>query len=69
MKKQMLRDGLIILFFVFGNVALLAEPGDPDAGQDPPAPIDGWVFMLIVMGLMIAGYYLIRYRKMAYNGK
>jgi len=54
---------LLSLFFIIYSLPLLAqdgEPGDPDAGNDPPAPIDNWVIFLIIAGIGVAVYFMLK---------
>ncbi len=61
MKNQLLKYTLTIIYLMSSTVVLLADsgdPNDPDASNDPPAPIDSWVFVLLIAGLTIGVYYL-----------
>ncbi|MFA7686818.1 MAG: hypothetical protein WCY25_03010 [Moheibacter sp.] len=68
MKNQLLKYTLTIIYLMSNTVALLADsgdPNDPDASDDPSAPIDGGILWLILIGLIVGIYYLNLHKKVA----
>jgi hypothetical protein len=59
---------LTLILFLISNVLLIAQPGDTDGtdnleGVDTPAaPIDDWISLVLVLGLLL-GYYILKTRK------
>jgi hypothetical protein len=64
MKKQFLKIGLFFLFFMFTALPLYAQPSSEGDGMDeydePVAPIDSEVCVLLAAGVAFAYY---RFRK------
>ena len=55
---------LIVLFFSVGSV-IAQPPGLPGSGNntiDVPAPIDGQIWLGLIGGLAIGGYFLMKKR-------
>ena len=69
--KNILRTSLLFVFLLLWDFALFAqptEPGDTDGtgnleGADAPAaPIDDWISLVLILGLLL-GYYILKTRK------
>lgn len=58
----------ILFFFFLIDSLLFAQPGDTDGtdnleGVDTPAaPIDDWISLLLILGLLL-GYYILKKRR------
>jgi hypothetical protein len=59
---------LALFLFFFTDALLFAQPGDTDGtgnleGADAPAaPIDDWISLVLILGLLL-GYYILKTRK------
>lgn len=67
--KNTFKSLLTLFLCLISNLLLFAEnsPGADDEsgaleGQDPPASIDDWIGLLLVLGLIL-GYYILKKRK------
>lgn len=66
--KNKYKTLLTILLFFLSNAMLFAQPGSTDDGgtlestDTPAAPIDDWISLVLVLGLLL-GYYILKTRK------
>lgn len=70
MKNKLINYILTVFFaiaFTLPVYASLDGPDDPDSSYDEPsaAPIDDWMMILAVVGLLIGSYYYFTKRKNA----
>lgn len=66
MKNQLIKYTLTFIYFMGNTILLFADsvdPNDPDASDDPPTPIDSWIFLLLIAGLTIGIYYIKNYKE------
>lgn len=49
--------------FAQGEVPCSGDPDDPNYTVDCPAPLDNWVIVLVIAGLIFATLYLYRKQK------
>ncbi len=62
MKNNLLKKYLAV-FITFTSILATAQPPDPPADPDPvPAPIDGQIIWLVILGIAFA-YYIINKKK------
>lgn len=66
MKKYIFKPIAILIWLVL-MAPLMAGPADPPGEDDPidPTPIDNWMLLLIVAGIALGAYYLIKQNKKA----
>jgi len=56
-----------LVLFLISNVLLFAQPGSTDdtgtleGAETPPMPIDDWISLVLVVGLLL-GYYILKTR-------
>ena len=68
MKNRILKFGLLAFFWAAYTLPVLADDGaeDPPGDDDPsPAPIDNWILLLVLAGIALGVYFIIRNRKKA----
>ncbi len=65
MKKDVLKYGLLAFFWLAYTLPAMADPNDPDLDDDPPAPIDNWALLLILAGVILGLYFIMKYRRRA----
>lgn len=64
MKNNILKYGLPAIFWMTFTLPAIAGPGDPDdGGDDPPASIDNFMMILILAGIGLGVYFILKYRK------
>ncbi|WP_143736567.1 hypothetical protein [Moheibacter sediminis] len=69
MKNNILRYGLPAFMWLVFSLPALAQfnnPGDPPTEDDPdPAPIDNWMLILVLAGIALGAYLIIKYNRKA----
>ena len=68
MKSNFLKFGLIAFFALFYSLPALAQGsgGDEHDGEDPdPTPIDNWVLFLVLAGVAVGAYFIMKNRRQA----
>ncbi len=63
MKNNILKFGLLALFFLAYTLPVMADldnPPDYDEDNDPPAQIDNWVLILSFAGIVLGIYFLVQ---------
>lgn len=64
MKHKILNYSLPILALFVYTIPALAQPDHPDDGEDPlPAPIDDWMMILLLIGILIGTYLVFKYQR------
>lgn len=64
MKNKILKYGLLAIFWFAFTLPASAGPGDPDdGGDDPPASIDNFMMILILAGIGLGVYFILKYSK------
>lgn len=66
MKHYLLKSIASVLFlcmYVFPVLAQEEDPNDPDAGDDPSAPIDNWMLILVMAAIVVAVYFIQKQRQ------
>lgn len=69
MKTQFQKHIYSFLFIIY-SIATFAQPGDIDehpADDDPSAPIDSWIILLLIAGLFFAFYIIKKNRCVSIN--
>lgn len=57
------KSGLLLSFLFYSSI-LLSQPVDPPADDDPlPTPIDSGLVFLLIAGLLFAGFYFFKLKK------
>ena len=62
MKNFVVKSGLSFLMWIIATLPMYAFPGPPDGGEDPlppEAPIDNWMFVLVLAAVAISVYFFI----------
>lgn len=69
MKNNILKYGLLAFMWLAFSLPALAQfdsPGDPPTDEDPiPTPIDSWMLLLVMAGIAIGAYLIIKYNRKA----
>jgi len=66
MKNRILKFGLLAFFWAAYTLPVFAQgPDDPDDGNDPQAPIDNWILLLVLAGIALGIYFIIRNQRKA----
>lgn len=67
MKNKLINYILTVFFAIAFTLPVYARPDDPDSFEDEPpaAPIDDWMMVLVIAGLLIGSYYYFTKRKNA----
>ena len=66
MRFSLKKQTLTLAMIIFTAISAFADPGDPpcddlEGGPDScPVPLDTWVIVLVVVGLIFASYRLYR---------
>ncbi len=66
MKQSILKYGLLIYFSLIYSLPALADPNDPDPGENDEeyqAPIDNWEILLVTAAIVLGIYFMTKYRK------
>lgn len=63
MKTKTLKCILCSLFFTIYILPAMADPNDPDAENDPSAPIDDYIIGLFIIAILLGVNYLIQSKK------
>lgn len=68
MKNQILKFGLWAFLWMVYTLPAIAQPDDPPTDEDPweepdPTPIDNWVLLLILAGVAVGVYFVVKYRR------
>lgn len=54
----------IIIFGLFGNLSVFAQPPSPEGPMEPPAPIDGSGLLMLALAAILLGIYVIYKHKL-----
>ncbi|MFA7687868.1 MAG: hypothetical protein WCY25_08385 [Moheibacter sp.] len=61
MRNKIFKTILVVYLWGFYALSLKAQPTDPPGEDDPiyedPTPIDQWMLVLLMMGVLIATYH------------
>ncbi|SMC85793.1 hypothetical protein [Moheibacter sediminis] len=60
MKRGIHKYGLLAFLWLTYTLPALADPNDPDDGDDPQAPIDNWLLLLILAGVALGIYFIMK---------
>lgn len=64
MKRVIQKYGLLAFLWLAYTLPAFADPNDPDDGDDPPAaPIDNWLLLLILAGVALGIYFIMKYKR------
>lgn len=66
MKNNILKYGLVTCFWIVYTLPALADPNDPDAGENDDeiqAPIDNWEVVLVIAAIVLGIYFITKHRK------
>lgn len=69
MKNNILKYGILAVLWVAYTLPAMAQfdPVDPPADDDPvdPAPIDNWILVLVLAGIALGAYLIIKRNRKA----
>lgn len=71
MKHNILKYGILAVLWVAYTLPAMAQfdPVDPPADDDPapvdPAPIDNWILVLVLAGIALGAYLIIKQNRKA----
>ena len=67
MKNKIIKSGLVAFLWIAYIIPSMAGPVDPPADEDPMpepgAPIDNWMFILVIAAAAIGVYFLWKKQK------
>lgn len=62
MKRKIHKYGLLAFLWLAYTLPAFADPNDPDDSDDPQAPIDNWLLLLILAGVALGVYFIMKYK-------
>lgn len=62
MKRGIQKYGFLAFLLLTNTLTVFAGPNDPDPSDDPAAPIDNWVMMLVIAGVALGVYFIMKYK-------
>lgn len=67
MKNNILKYTILTIMWLAFSIPALAGPGDPPIDDDPvePVPIDNWMLLLVLAGIALGAYLLVKHNRKA----